>query len=329
LTSSGKTGSKQSFRGSWGLFLKYYSLMLLPEKGAVKNFRIYRFGLLIALFSSLGFVSFGLWGMNTLKAMQILSKELEQTQSVLAQTRVRRIQDVEHLQTQLALEQEKMTVYARNIGQMEARLMRLDSLGKHLVEASLLDKTEFNFETEPAMGGPLLGANVTDHSLSNRVQGVTGQLADLDTQLAAIDLILEDNREGQQARPHAWPSQGGWLSSRFGLRNDPFTGKPAHHMGIDIANKLHAPVLAASRGVVSFSGRLKGYGYLIEVDHGYGYQTRYGHMSKIHVHVGDEVTEHQLLGDVGSSGRSTGPHLHFEVRRFGIPMDPQKFLDAG
>ena len=306
--------------------MQYYSLMLLPEKGAVKNFRVYRASFYVGLILIVSLVSFGIWGLFSMQNSQMLGAQLEQARNQLALLQQQKTKESKQLHAQLDTEREKMAVYAKNIGQLEARLMRLDSLGKHLVEVSSLDKSDFNFDIEPALGGPLVEAQSADVEIHSRVLAVNSQLSDLDTKLAAIDTILEDDRESQQARPHAWPSEGGWLSSRFGVRTDPFTGKKARHMGVDIANHLHAPVLASSRGVVSFSGKMTGFGYLVKIDHGYGYQTYYAHLAKVNVTVGDEVEAGKKVGEVGLSGRSTGPHLHFEVRRFGVPLDPKKYL---
>jgi murein DD-endopeptidase MepM/ murein hydrolase activator NlpD len=222
-----------------------------------------------------------------------------------------------------------MSVYARSLGQMQARLSRLDSLGKRLVEASpSLAKSEFNFNVQPAFGGPRIpDENQTAGiQLFDQVKYIDAQISSLNTQLMAVDYILQDNIEEKNARPHTWPSEGGWLSSYFGIRTDPFTGKKAMHRGIDIANRLGAPVLAGSRGIIVYAGKMKGYGYLVEIEHGYGYRTRYGHMSAITIAVGDVVEAGQMVGRVGSSGRSTGPHLHYEVRRNSQALNPEKFI---
>ena len=222
-----------------------------------------------------------------------------------------------------------MSVYARSLGQMQARLSRLDSLGKRLVEASpSLAQSEFNFDVQPAFGGPRIPDenNTADIQLFDQVKYIDSQISSLNTQLIAVDYILQDNIEEKNARPHTWPSEGGWLSSHFGMRTDPFTAKKAMHRGIDIANRLGAPVLAGSRGIVVYAGKMKDYGYLVEIEHGYGYRTRYGHMSAITIAVGDIVEAAQMVGRVGSSGRSTGPHLHYEVRRNSQALNPEKFI---
>jgi murein DD-endopeptidase MepM/ murein hydrolase activator NlpD len=224
-----------------------------------------------------------------------------------------------------------MSLYARTLGQMQARILRLDSLGEKLVEVSSLDKKEFDFGLQPAFGGPrLVPASLAGKiGLSDHMQHISTRLSNLDTQLAAIDYLLQGDRIEKNAKPHAWPSEGGWLSSRFGMRADPFTGERAVHRGVDIANRFGAPVLSTSRGIVTFAGKMKDFGYMVDIEHGYGYKTRYGHLSSLAVKVGDEVSDSQLVGRVGSSGRSTGPHLHYEVHRNGKSLNPATFLPRG
>jgi len=234
------------------------------------------------------------------------------------------------LQSRLDAKRKQLAVYARNIGTIQVRLTRLDALGSKLVDQASLDSAEFDFGLQPAFGGPRVSAsNVALNDLDLSIGRLDARLADLDVQLAAVDYLMEQKREKHAARPHAWPSEHGWISSNYGLRADPFTGERARHNGVDIANRFGAPVLAASRGIVTFAGKMRDFGHMVEVDHGYGYITRYGHMSALAVHVGDEVTDSQMLGRVGSSGRSTGPHLHYEVHRFGRHLNPRKFLPRG
>lgn len=309
--------------------------MLLPEKGAAKNFRLYHAWLYAAGVFVLVMGGFGVWGISSARSVSELTQLLHQTQLELAGLQEAKRTEVAALESDLAVEKEKMSIYAKNIGQLEARLTRLDSLGKQLVEVSSLNESEFDFDVAPAMGGPLVptnqesaqSANLSEEwAIDGRVKGISGELVDLDLQLMALGRLLENGRESEVARPQGWPTSGGWLSSHFGVRSDPFTGKPARHLGVDIANKWKAPVLAASRGVVSFVGKVDGFGYLVEVDHGFGYQTRYAHLSKANVAVGDTVEQSQKVGEVGSSGRSTGAHLHFEVLHYGVQVNPENYL---
>ncbi len=305
--------------------------MLVPESGQVRSYRISRRLVTVCAFLLFSLAIFGSWGAYSLYSSHSLSAELQQARQQLELARSIHEQEISRLQSQVNAEQEKMAVYARTLGQLQAKISRLDSLGEKLVEVASLDKKEFDFGLQPAFGGPrLIQSPISaDMGLHDHVQHVSSRLSSLDSQLAAIDYLLQGSREEKNARPHAWPSEGGWLSSHYGMRADPFTGERAVHRGVDIANRFGAPVLAASRGVVTFAGKMKDFGYIVDIEHGYGYKTRYGHLSSLAVKVGDEVSDNQLIGRIGSSGRSTGPHLHYEVHRNGRPLNPLTFLPRG
>ncbi len=305
--------------------------MLLPESGPIKNYRINRRLVTACAVALVSLTLFGSWGLYGLYNTNNLKAALLNSQHQLELARTLHDQEVTRLQDQVSVEQRKMSLYARTLGQMQARISRLDSLGEKLVKVSSLDKKEFDFGLQPAFGGPrLVQASMAGKiGLSDHMQHISTRLSNLDTQLAAIDYLLQGNRIEKNAKPHAWPSEGGWLSSRFGIRADPFTGERAAHRGVDIANRFGAPVLSTSRGVVTFAGKMKDFGYMIDIEHGYGYKTRYGHLSSMTVKVGDEVSDSQLIGRVGSSGRSTGPHLHYEVHRNGKSLNPATFMPRG
>jgi len=305
--------------------------MLVPESGQIKNYRINRRLIMVCAFALVSLTAFGSWGVYNLYSSHNLNAELQETQHQLELARSLHDLEVTRLHDQMSAEQKKMGLYARTLGQMQARISRLDSLGEKLVKVSSLDKKEFDFGLKPAFGGPrLVQASLTGEiGLSDHMQHISTRLSNLDTQLAAIDYLLQGDRVEANAKPHAWPSEGGWLSSHYGTRADPFTGERAIHRGVDIANRFGAPVLATSRGVVTFAGKMKDFGYMVDVEHGYGFKTRYGHLSSLAVKVGDEVSDSQLVGRVGSSGRSTGPHLHYEVHRNGKSLNPASFLPRG
>lgn len=311
--------------------MNHYSIMLVPESGQVRSYRISRrlvvtcAGILVVLFA------FGGWGAYSLYNTQRLTSELNENRQILEMARARYETETSQLRNQVAAEQKKMAVYARSLGQIQARLSRLDSLGERLVKSASLDQSEFDFGVKPALGGPrqVQSSMRPEISLYDHMQSMSSRISHLDTQLAAIDYLLQGHRIEGTAKPHAWPSEGGWLSSNYGMRADPFTGERAMHRGVDIANRFGAPVLAGNRGIVTFAGKMSDYGYLVEVEHGFGFKTRYGHLSSIAVKVGDEVKGNQLLGRVGSSGRSTGPHIHYEVHRYGKALDPKGFLPRG
>jgi len=305
--------------------------MLLPESGQIKNYRIDRRLIVACGVLLVSLTAFGSWGLYNLYNTNNLNAALQDSQYQLELARTLHDQEVARLHDQVSAEQRKMSLYARTLGQMQARISRLDSLGEKLVKLSSLNKKEFDFGLQPAFGGPRLVQTslAGEIGLSDHMQNISTRLSNLDTQLAAIDYLLQGDRVEKNAKPHAWPSEGGWLSSRFGMRADPFTGERAVHRGVDIANRFGAAVLATSRGVVTFAGKMKDFGYMVDVEHGYGYKTRYGHLSSLAVKVGDEVSDNQLVGRVGSSGRSTGPHLHYEVHRNGKSLNPATFLPRG
>jgi murein DD-endopeptidase MepM/ murein hydrolase activator NlpD len=140
-----------------------------------------------------------------------------------------------------------------------------------------------------------------------------------------IQVHLDKQQSVLAATPSIWPVNG-WITSGFGVRSSPLTGEPGRHMGVDIANETNTPIRAAADGLVTYAGWETGYGRVVAIEHGYGYGTRYGHCARLKVKVGDEVQRGQVIAYIGSTGRSTGSHCHYEVRRHGVPVDPMKYL---
>jgi len=277
-------------------------------------------------------VTFGVWGAYGVYQNEQLMLSLNHAESSLQQASMGNDSRIKKLTAELQAEQNKLAVYARSLGQMQARMARLDALGARLVDVASLDKKEFDFGLAPAFGGLRQAASASsgaDIALHHGISSVQGRLKQLDVQLTAVNFMLEQKTTAVNAKPHSWPTTGGWISSGFGSRIDPFTGNPAIHHGVDIANHFGAPVLAASPGVVSFAGKMEDFGYVVDIEHGYGYRTRYAHMSSLAVNVGDVVASSQKLGRIGSTGHSTGPHLHYEVRHNGKLINPRKFLPRG
>jgi len=288
--------------------------------------------LIVSMVAVLGAFTFGVWGVFGLMQTSQFSHALKHNDQALTQAKMASNIQLASLQTQLHAEQDKQAIYARTLGQIQARMARLDALGSRLVDVASLDKSEFDFSLEPAFGGPRLKQPdmfVAQTNLRDDLQNMDGHLKQLNAQLITIDHMLENRHAALDAKPHAWPTEGGWISSRFGQRIDPFNGQPAQHYGVDIANRSGAAILSASRGVVTFAGKMVDFGYVVDLEHGYGYKTRYAHMGSITVKLGDVVTGNQVMGHIGSSGRSTGPHLHYEVRRFGKLINPKSFLPRG
>ena len=218
---------------------------------------------------------------------------------------------------------------AIRVGQMQAQLTRLNALGVHLTKKSKLSQTEFNFNEPVALGGISLSKQTESFSsveLLQNIEMLDRELAFRGKQLSLLEGFLSSKDLAQQIRPAGLPVEKGWLSSYFGYRADPFTGKRAFHHGVDIAGKEGTNVLATASGLVVWSGKRSGYGQLVEIDHGDGYITRYGHNKEILVNKGDTVKQNTIIAKMGSTGRSTGPHVHFEVLRHGKKVNPRKYL---
>ncbi len=260
------------------------------------------------------------------------SEQLAASEQQLAELRAQSQQEIRALRQALDMEQKKVAAFASSLGLIQARLARLDALGNKLVDTASLNRAEFDFSSLPAVGGvrpQAANSTLSASYLEQMLPQIEQKAGTLSSDLEVLDYLLEHEHSQARARPHAWPTEGGWISSRFGLRADPFTGLPAPHKGVDIANRYGAPVYAAGRGVVVFAGKMSDFGYMVDIDHGFGYVTRYGHLSAAEVQPGDLVEDGQLIGHIGSTGRSTGPHLHYEVHRYGQVIDPRSFLPQG
>ena len=219
-----------------------------------------------------------------------------------------------------------LNALAQRLGQLQAQVLRLNALGARLAHMAKLDKTEFDFHQAPAMGGPETASAAVTPDVLGALDQLTAQIDRQQARLKALESLLLDRQLAQAVTPSGWPTQGGWMSSGFGLRADPFSGRRSYHEGVDIASKLGSPVKAMGDGVISFAGNRAGYGHLVEITHGHRLATRYAHTRTILVKVGDRVTKGQPIALIGSSGRSTGPHLHFEVVRNGRAVNPGGYL---
>lgn len=242
--------------------------------------------------------------------------ELEAQEALLEQTRRSVRQSVDAL--------------ALRLGKMNAHVVRLDALGTRLTQMAGLDDGEFDFSSSPALGGP---EELAGEAAPMRLDGVIGaldalaeQLEDRDRQLNVLEDVLLSRKLRDEVRPEGRPVRSGYVSSRFGQRTDPFTGRRAVHKGIDFAGPEGSEVIAVASGFVVWSGPRQGYGQLVEVNHGNGYVTRYAHNLSNLVSVGDKVERGQIIARLGDTGRATGPNLHFEVLHNGRAVDPMSYV---
>jgi murein DD-endopeptidase MepM/ murein hydrolase activator NlpD len=215
------------------------------------------------------------------------------------------------------------------IGRMQAQMLQLNALGNQLVAQAGLDKDEFDFNNLPAVGGPEDVAGLESIELPDflsMLDELSVEMEDRGQKLSVLDSLLMDKSLHDRVMPSGSPVKNGWVSSGYGKRTDPFTGKKEFHKGVDLAGKEGSRVLSAGDGIVTWVGERAGYGNLVEITHGSGYVTRYGHNKKLLVAVGDTVKKGQQIAVLGSTGRSTGPHVHFEVVHNGQQVNPSKYL---
>ncbi|MBK7250606.1 MAG: M23 family metallopeptidase [Gammaproteobacteria bacterium] len=233
--------------------------------------------------------------------------------------------EVGRLKTQL---QDRIDALALRVGGLDAQLLRLDALGKRLTQMANIDGREFNFDAPPPTGGPEEegGRSAEVPDLTALIGRVEDRIDLRGAQLAALENVILARELSQQIQPEGRPLRTGFISSHFGDRQDPFTGHEAFHRGVDFAGQVGSQVIAVATGIVTWAGWRAGYGELIEIAHGNGYVTRYGHNQKNLVTVGQTVTRGEPIAVIGSTGRSTGPHVHFEVLREGRQVDPLSFI---
>ena len=235
-------------------------------------------------------------------------------------------QEVENLK--LSTEQ-RLTGMLFKLADMQSQIRALDALGARLVAEAKLNPDEFNFNQGPAVDEPQMSMAVDIHTsdvMLSKIDVMLDQLQDKTQQLNALESLMLNHHINEQSRLAGRPIESGWLSSYYGIRKDPFSGLPSMHKGLDFAGKEDDPVSATGAGLIVWAGERYGYGNLVEIDHGDGLVTRYGHNKQLNVRIGDVVTKGQHIALMGSTGRSTGPHVHYEVLRKGKQQDPLPFV---
>ena len=235
--------------------------------------------------------------------------------------------ELDGLQQQALAKNDALT---NQLSKMQGRLWRIEALAAHMRDLSGLQDDEFNFEQTVAQGGPLAeeAREFAWVDLQTQLNQLALQLDRREKELGILDTVMVELQRSEQVQLSGRPIAKGWLSSAYGNRMDPITGQPAWHAGVDFAGSQGSDVLAVASGVVVFADRRDGYGKLVEINHGNGVSTRYGHHDKLLVKAGEIVKKGDVIGLMGSSGRSTGPHVHFEVLRNGRNIDPTRFISG-
>jgi len=235
----------------------------------------------------------------------------------------------EEQQKQQSYLHSSLDAMAVRVGQMQAQMQRLDTLGARLAKLTGMKPDEFRFDQPPAQGGPLVTSPMQEMSvagLDQQLSRLTQVVNDRSDKLMALETMLLQNQLSNKLLPSITPINEGFYSSNFGWRIDPFTGTSAMHEGVDFMAQVGTAIRASAGGVVAFSSYHPQYGNMIEIDHGNDIVTRYAHASRLLAKVGQVVRRGEKIAEVGTTGRSTGNHLHFEVRYRGIAQNPVRFL---
>jgi len=225
-----------------------------------------------------------------------------------------------------------LNAMAVRLGELQAQLLQLDGLGERLAQMAGLKPKDLPPPSEPGKapgrGGPAptLSRDLSVDEFGSLLSELSHAVEERSDQLTVLEALLVSTSANKKFLPSLAPVDGGWLSSSFGWRIDPFSGQKSFHEGLDFPSESGTPIVAAASGKVIFADVHPQYGKMVEIDHGNGLVTRYAHASKLFVKEGDFIVRGQKVAAVGSTGRATGPHLHFEVRLNGVPQNPARFL---
>lgn len=242
-------------------------------------------------------------------------------------------QDLEQQADELAAlkqeSQQHQDALTMRLATMQAQLLRLEAVGERVTDIAELDSEEFDFTQPVGLGGPGIGSQ-TDYSTEEFLRAVDAleqQLNARQQQLEVLESLLSNRQLESNVFIGGRPVERSWVASRFGQRPDPFTGRFAFHSGIDLTTgRAGAEIKSVAAGVVTWAGPRSDYGLMVELNHGNGYVTRYAHAEKLMVEVGEIVMKGQDIATVGTTGRSTGPHVHFEVYKNGRVVDPASYI---
>lgn len=296
---------------------KYYTIVVFPEiTGKPRRFRFPKF-----LFKGFIVVSVLLISASVFftHRYSVVSKEAR---------------EVTKLRTETISQKLQIQKFVKQVQEFKQQMAHLEKFDRKLRTATALGKPEETIPknwgiggvSEENLNGVKLSTNATAFErLSADLEQLKDQADLQEISFFQLDQFFKDRRSLLSSTPSIWPTKG-WVTSGFGYRRSPYTGVREMHEGLDIAARRHSKVIAPADGIVIRSGRDYGLGVLVEIDHGYGVISRYGHNSKNIVKVGDPVKRGQIIAYIGNTGRSTGPHLHYEVLLNGIPVNPMRYI---
>lgn len=298
-------------------------ILLSRHQGAARSISLDLRGLLLALVLLVGMalaagVAFGAWLLppspgyqDTARINQVLDRQRAEVGAVRVDA------------------QRQLDAFAAHVAELQARLTRLDALGERLTELADLDASEFDFSLNVGQGGledPFAGSAYAPPPFMSTLDELALLLDSREQQLEVLEQLLAERRLDDAEYLAGRPVLHGYISSPFGRRSDPLSGRLSVHKGVDFAAKAGSDVVAVAAGVVTASGRRSGYGNTVEIGHADGYVTLYAHNQSNLVQVGDLVQRGQVIAKVGSTGRSTGSHVHFEVTQNGRVVNPSSYI---
>jgi len=299
-------------------------VILLRRGGAHRSFQVSRLGIVSFVGLSVVLGSLAVVALSFGYSQKALETQLVQSWQAEVSAQQARVVAFERTS------QAHSAAVGRQLASMQARLLRMEAIGAQIADAADLRGDEFDFSALPAQGGPVQGEqrSLDWIDLDLEIAQLSGLLKRRELELGILEQVLSNQEITAGVKVAGRPVEWGWMSSAFGQRVDPISGKNAWHAGVDFAGRDGSKVVSVASGVVTFAGERYGYGKLVELNHGNGYVTRYGHHQALLVEVGDVVKKGQVIGLMGSSGRSTGPHVHFEVLKNGRAVDPARYVSA-
>lgn len=226
---------------------------------------------------------------------------------------------------------DNINALSQRLGKLQAHVTRLNAVGSRMTQMAELEPTEFNFDSDPPLGGPEVAEALDTQSIDQfraALDDFTLELNGRERQMRVLRDLMVARELRDEVTPSGQPLKNGWITSGYGVRSDPFTGRRTGHYGIDFTAGAGAEVIAVASGVVQSAGPRSGYGTLLEINHGNGYVTRYGHNKKIVVKEGERVEKGQIVAIMGATGRATGAHVHFEVMENGRIVNPTEYIRA-
>lgn len=304
-------------------------VLISKSKGVFGRMRI-RYTILSMAFLAIAVIACGitywgfLYGQESMATAMVTDPEL--ATSILQAEVIAQRQLINEIRLDA---QSNLSTLAIRAGGLQAHVTRLDALAERLVSVADLDPAEFGLSGAPAVGGPVPNNIVPPKwgSLLANLELLGSDLELREDRLDALEALIFDRQLHEDMHPDGQPVDDGWISSGFGYRTHPVTGLKEFHSGVDFAGKAGLEVRSVGAGIVTWSGKRWGYGYMVEINHGNGYVTRYAHNKKNLVEIGDRADKDEVIALLGSTGRSTGPHVHFEVLQNGKVVNPWKFIN--